>query len=146
MRHLKFAYLLIGIAILALVAGEIELEEVGALVVQVGWGIAVVVGVYFLAFVIDSFTWQMALIGVPLDAVWLYRMWKVRMVGEVFNNVLPAAGMGVLATFALGATACGGPTGPVDTSVQNSGAASVQNSGAASVQNSGAASVQNSGA
>ncbi len=94
MRHLKFAYLLIGIAILALVVGEIELEEVGALVIQVGWGIAAVVGVYFLAFVIDSFTWQMALTGVPLDAVWLYRMWKVRMVGEVFNTVLPAAGMG----------------------------------------------------
>lgn len=94
MRHLKFAYLLIGIAILALVVGEIELEEVAALVVRVGWGIAAVVGVYFLAFVIDSFTWQMALTGVPLDAVWLYRMWKVRMVGEVFNTVLPAAGMG----------------------------------------------------
>jgi uncharacterized protein (TIRG00374 family) len=94
MRHLKFAYLLVGIAILVLVAGEIELEEVGALVIQVGWGFAVVVGVYFLAFVIDSFSWQLALTGVPLDAAWLYRMWKVRMVGEVFNNVLPAAGMG----------------------------------------------------
>ncbi len=94
MGHLKFAYLLIGIAILALVAGEIELEEVAALVIQVGWGFAVVIGVYFLAFVIDSFSWQLALTGVPLDAVWLYRMWKVRMVGEVFNSVLPAAGMG----------------------------------------------------
>ena len=94
MRHLKFAYLLVGIAILALVAGEIELEEVAALVIQVGWGFAVVIGVYFLAFVIDSFSWQLALTGVPLDAVWLYRMWKVRMVGEVFNSVLPAAGMG----------------------------------------------------
>ena len=94
MRHLKFAYLLVGIAILVLVAGEIELEEVGALVIQVGWGFAVVVGVYFLAFVIDSFSWQLALTGIPLDAAWLYRMWKVRMVGEVFNSVLPAAGMG----------------------------------------------------
>jgi hypothetical protein len=36
----------------------------------------------------------------------------------------------LLATFALGSTACGGPTGPVDTSVQNSGTmCSVQNSG-----------------
>jgi len=43
----------------------------------------------------------------------------------------------LLATFALGATACGGPTGPVDTSVQNSGTHSVQNSGTHSVQNSG---------
>ena len=94
MRHLKFAYLLLGIAILALVVGEIELEEVTTLVIQVGWGFAVVIGVYFLAFVIDSFSWQLALTGVPLDRVWLYRLWKVRMVGEVFNSVLPAAGMG----------------------------------------------------
>jgi hypothetical protein len=52
-----------------------------------------------------------------------------------------------LATFALGVTACGGPTGPVDTSVQNSGTHSVQNSGTHSVQNSGTmnSSVQNSG-
>ena len=94
MRHLKFVYLMVGLAILVLVAGEIELEEVVALVIQVGWGFAAVVGVYFLAFVIDSFSWQLALTEVPLDAVWLYRMWKVRMVGEVFNSVLPAAGMG----------------------------------------------------
>jgi len=54
---------------------------------------------------------------------------RVRLLAAVF-----------LATFAFGATACGGPTAPVESSVQNSGAASVQNSGAmnSSVQNSGA--------
>ena len=36
----------------------------------------------------------MTLVSVPLDGRWLYRAWKVRMVGEVFNSVVPAAGMG----------------------------------------------------
>lgn len=94
MRYVKFLYLLVGLAILAVVAGNIDLAEVVARVAQVGWGMGVILGIYFLAFAIDSFTWQMALVSVPLDAVWLYRTWKARMVGEVFNSVIPAGGMG----------------------------------------------------
>ena len=94
MNFLKLFYLLIGLAILAVVAGEIDLAEVTAKVLEIGWGMALVLGIYFLAFVIDSFTWLMALVEVPLSARWLYRTWKVRMVGEVFNNVIPAGGMG----------------------------------------------------
>ncbi len=93
-RHLKVLYLLVGLAILAVVVGNIDLAEVAARVVQVGWGMAIILGIYFLAFAIDSFTWQMALVSVPLDGLWLYRIWKARMVGEVFNSVIPAAGMG----------------------------------------------------
>jgi len=55
---------------------------------------AVVLGLYFVAFVIDSYTWQLTLLSVPRSLRWLYRTWKVRMVGEVFNSVMPAAGMG----------------------------------------------------
>jgi uncharacterized protein (TIRG00374 family) len=46
------------------------------------------------SFVIDAWTWQMTLPSVPLDARWLYRLWKVRMVGEAVNATTPAAGMG----------------------------------------------------
>lgn len=94
MRHLKHLYLVIGLAVLAVVVARIDVIEVGTMVRQVGFGLAAVVALYFAAFVIDSFTWQMALVEVPLDFRWLYRAWKVRMVGEVFNTVLPAAGMG----------------------------------------------------
>ncbi len=94
MKFLKLVYLLVGLAILAVVAGEIDLAEVAGKALEIGWGMALVLGLYFLAFVIDSITWQMALLQVPLNARWLYRTWKVRMVGEVFNNVIPAGGMG----------------------------------------------------
>ncbi len=94
-RYLKVIYLLIGLALLAVVMGEIDLAEVGVRAAQIGaLGMTVVLGIYFIGFVIDSFTWQMALTAVPLNPVWLYRAWKVRMVGEVFNTVIPAAGMG----------------------------------------------------
>ncbi len=94
MRHLKTFYLAIGLVLLGAVLWEVDVVDVGVRVSQIGWGLAAVVGLYFLAFVIDSFTWQMALVSVPLNATWLYRTWKVRMVGEVFNYVIPAASMG----------------------------------------------------
>ena len=94
MRYLKFLYLLLGVALLAVVLAEIDVAAVAERAVGIGWGLAVVLIIYLAAFVIDSFTWQLALIDVPLDATWLYRTWKARMVGEAFNYVIPAGGMG----------------------------------------------------
>ena len=94
MRLLKFLYLLVGLVLLVLVLSEVEIAEVVARVGQVGWGFAAALGIYLVAFLIDSFSWQMTLLSVPLSLRWLYRIWKVRMVGEMFNAVMPAAGMG----------------------------------------------------
>jgi len=94
MRVLKILYLLIGVALLAVVIAEINVAEVADQVARVGFGFAVILAVYLVAFVIDSVTWQMTIRGVPLNASWAYRVWKLRMVGEAFNTVMPGAGMG----------------------------------------------------
>lgn len=94
MRLLKLLYLGLGILLLAVVIAEIDPAEVTTMVARVGYGIIVIVGIYFVAFAIDSVTWQMTIRGVPLDFVWAYRVWKLRMVGESFNAVIPAGGMG----------------------------------------------------
>lgn len=94
MRLLKGVYFLIGVALLVVVVLNVDVDEVLARLDQVGWGLAVILGIYLAAFIIDTFTWQMTLGSVPLDARWLYRTWKVRMIGEAFNNVMPAAGIG----------------------------------------------------
>lgn len=57
-------------------------------------GMALVLGLYLLAFLVDTLTWQLAIPSAPLDTRWLYRTFKVRMVGEAFNSALPAGGMG----------------------------------------------------
>lgn len=94
-RVLRRAYLLSGVALLLLVLSRVDLGEVLAQVALVGaLGLAAVVLVYFFAFLLDSFTWQMALVQVPLDLRWLARTFKVRLVGEVFNTVMPAGGIG----------------------------------------------------
>jgi uncharacterized protein (TIRG00374 family) len=94
LRLAKFAYLLFGVGLLVLVAVQVDLGEVWDEARRVGWGMLWLLLLYFAAFLIDSYTWQMALVEVPLGPRWLYRTWKVRMVGEVFNTVIPAAGMG----------------------------------------------------
>ncbi len=57
-------------------------------------GIAVVFFIYLAVFIVDSITWHLALTPLPVTWLWLYRSWKVRMVGEAWNMVLPAGGMG----------------------------------------------------
>ena len=90
----KIAYLALGLGLLAVVLVNVDVAEALAMTAGVGWGFALVVLIYFVEFLADCLTWQIALVRVPLNATWLYRAWKVRMVGEVFNAVIPAAGVG----------------------------------------------------
>jgi len=94
MRFLNLFYLGLGVLLLGAVVAEIDLAEVGVQVAKVGYGILVLVGIYFVAFAIDSFSWQMTIRGIPLNGLWAHRIWKLRMVGESFNSVIPAGGMG----------------------------------------------------
>ena len=94
LRIIKILFFFAGLALLYLVVRAIDLGEVVELVGRVGWGFAVVVGLYFAAFAVDSVTWLMALPVAPLNIRWMWRTWAVRMVGEAFNNVVPAAGFG----------------------------------------------------
>ena len=94
MRTVKFLYLGIGIVLLGFVLGEIDVAEVGRLIGRVGYGFAVILGIYFVAFVLDSLTWQLTIKGVPLSGLWAYRVWALRMIGEAFNTVIPAGGFG----------------------------------------------------
>ena len=80
-----------GIGLLAFVASRIDLAEVWARVVELGpLGALAAAAVYFLAFLIDTASWQLALPSVRLNGAWLYRLWKVRMVDEALNLVIPA--------------------------------------------------------
>lgn len=94
LRYLKFIYLLTGIVLLLVVLSSVSLSEVWVHARQIGWGIAVVFGLFMVAFVLDAYSWQHTLIALPMNLTWLYRMWKVRMAGEVFNMVVPAETMG----------------------------------------------------
>ncbi|MDA1089289.1 MAG: flippase-like domain-containing protein [Proteobacteria bacterium] len=94
MRILKILYLLLGLVLLGMVLAEVDIAEVASQIKNIGFGILVLLALYLVAFIVDTIAWQMALVKVPLNARWTYRAWKLRMISEVFNTVIPAAGLG----------------------------------------------------
>lgn len=95
LKLIRIVYLLIGLGLLALVLSETDLSQVWHYLQQAGWlGVAVVFGIFFIAFLVDTASWHLMLPTARLDATWLYRLWKVRMVGEALNYVIPAASLG----------------------------------------------------
>jgi len=92
---LRMTALIVGFGLLALVAGQADLADLWRRLVQLGVaGAAAVAGLFFLAFLVDTASWQLMLPSAKLDTAWLYRLWKVRMVGEALNLVIPAGSMG----------------------------------------------------
>lgn len=94
MRYLKPIYLLIGLALLGYVLSQTDLAAVWAYTRQIGWGMAAVLAIFFVAFVVDSLSWQLTFLTLDFGGSWGYRLWKVRMVGEAFNMATPLASMG----------------------------------------------------
>ena len=94
MKNLKFLYLLIGLGLLALVLAHTDLGQLWDQTVLVGWGIGVILAIYLAAFILDSISWQLALLSLNFDLSNTYKIWKIRMVGEAVNNTTPLATMG----------------------------------------------------
>ena len=87
--------LLIGLGLVVFIVYQTDLSEVWLGVLDLGApGAAAVVGVYLAVFLIDTASWQLTLPSVRLTPRWLYRLWKVRMVGEALNLVVPAGSVG----------------------------------------------------
>jgi glycosyltransferase 2 family protein len=94
MKLFKIIFFLLGLTLLGWVVQNTNLPKTLDLVSQIGFGFLLILGVYFLAFLFDSLTWQMTLLAIPLTPKWLYHFFQMRLAGEAFNNVLPAASMG----------------------------------------------------
>ena len=95
MRWLTALYLTLGVGLLAWILAGVDLKYAWQSMLGVGWlGLAALLGVYLAAFYLDSVSWHLAITGLPLTARWSYVVWRIRMVGEAFNTVLPAGGFG----------------------------------------------------
>ncbi|MBN08215.1 MAG: hypothetical protein CMM45_10325 [Rhodospirillaceae bacterium] len=94
MRWVKPLLFLAGLGLLAFIIAEIDLAETWHLLSRVDIGILLIFFIYFLAFLIDTFTWQLTVKHVPLSPLWIYRFFQMRLAGEAFNNITPLAGMG----------------------------------------------------
>lgn len=95
MRLLKLVYLGLGVGLLAVVLRAFDFGAALALVAQVGLaGFLAVLAVAIVFITLGSVAWQLTLPALPIDLLWIARLWKVRVVGEAFNRVLPAGTLG----------------------------------------------------
>lgn len=94
MRILRWICLLLGLALLGAIIINTDIREAARLVVRMEWGLAVVLLIYLATFLGDTASWHITLRAVPLTGGWFCRLWLVRMIGEAFNNTLPAGGVG----------------------------------------------------
>lgn len=94
MIYLRIGLLLAGMALLGVIVANTDFVEAARLVGSMGWGIAIILAIYFVAFYGDSLSWQLTFRSLPMTAAVTARLYLVRMVGEAFNNTLPAGGMG----------------------------------------------------
>jgi glycosyltransferase 2 family protein len=94
MKPLKILYLLIGIGLLVFVLSHTDIPSVWSQLEKVGWGILVVLSVYKIVFILDTFAWQLTLPSTQPTRRWMYVLWKVRMVGAAFAKVMPFSSFG----------------------------------------------------
>jgi len=94
LRWLKFLLLAIGLGLLIFIVSNINLQETVELLRRVGMGFGLILLIYFLAFLIDTFTWHLTLTDIPITSHWIHRLFQLRLIGESFNNLTPLAGMG----------------------------------------------------
>ena len=76
MRWVKPLLFLAGLGLLAFIIAEIDLAETWHLLSRVDIGILLIFFIYFLAFLIDTFTWQLTIKHVPLSPLWIYRFFS----------------------------------------------------------------------
>ena len=94
-RVLKVLYLALGTVLLVWIIGQVDGDEVWHRLAEIGAaGFALVLILYLAAFTIDSVSWLLTIETAPLSRRWIGRTFAVRMAGEAYNTVLPAAGMG----------------------------------------------------
>lgn len=88
-------FLALGLGLLAVVLLEADPVELWETVLQVGWwGMAFVLILYTVEFLLDVVGWQVAFESIPFTARWAGRLYLVRMIGEAINNATPTASLG----------------------------------------------------
>lgn len=95
MRHWKWIWLAVGLGLFALTLAEADLVEVGGRLANVGIaGALFVVALYFLAGLAVTWAWWLTFEGAAPKPFSFWPLWRVRMIGEAFNRVVPAASFG----------------------------------------------------
>ena len=87
--------MLVGMALLGVILYQTNLGEVWSRLQKLGWpGFGIILLVYLACAIAQAASWLFTLRALPATPEWLYRVWKVWMVGFALESTTPLAGLG----------------------------------------------------
>ena len=94
-KLIKIFFFCIGFALFTYLLSLNDLNDIVNQIFFLGFnGFLIIYIIFILYFGSDSLSWQMTFTNIRFNARWASRFFGIRMVGEAYNNILPAASLG----------------------------------------------------
>ncbi|MEC8147454.1 MAG: flippase-like domain-containing protein [Pseudomonadota bacterium] len=94
-KLIKIFFFCIGLALFLYLLSLNDLDDIANQIFFLGFnGFFIIYVIFILYFGSDSLSWQMTFTNIRFNARWASRFFGIRMVGEAYNNILPAASLG----------------------------------------------------
>lgn len=94
MFAIRVLCLLIGVVLLAIIIVSTDIYAAIKLIQGMGWGILLVTVAYSVISFGDTLSFHVLTHKIPMTIRNFYKLWKIRLVGEAYNQVLPLGGLG----------------------------------------------------
>lgn len=94
LRLFKLIFWILGVALLIWAIQRVNLKDVTHLILEMKWGLALVLSVYTLINLADAASWKYAFKPIDAQPMTVGSLWKIRQIGEAFNMVTPLGTMG----------------------------------------------------
>lgn len=91
---LRLVFFAIGLVLVWRLLNAADLKEVGTRLKEMGAGIALIIGINLIAVSIDALNWNVILRNTLFGLKGFWELWKIRMVGSSYNQLIPAIGIG----------------------------------------------------
>tara|TARA_A100001011_G_C14293165_1_gene837171 strand:- start:1481 stop:2461 length:981 start_codon:yes stop_codon:yes gene_type:complete len=91
----KILFFLLGLALFSYFLSLSNLNNILNQIIFLGFnGFFLIFSIFILYFGSDSVSWQMTFTSIRFNLSWAGRFFVIRMIGEAYNNILPAASLG----------------------------------------------------
>ena len=94
-RLIQIGFLLFGIALFTWVLWDVDLAELANSIRVIGlFRFALILLIYLIAFLLDVWVWQAAIVSSNMGSQWLIKLFWIKLAAEAFNNGTPTGGVG----------------------------------------------------
>ena len=91
----KLFFFLVGLLLFSYFLSLSDLDHILNQIIFLGFeGFFLIFVIFILYFGSDSVSWQMTFTSIKFNLAWAGRFFVIRMVGEAYNHILPAASLG----------------------------------------------------